>query len=81
MSKILDAEFRKVLYKNLTDAGYGKTEAQKIIGTKYYDALKESVKISLNEMLAKVETNVFDFTFNDIAAQVAELTKLKEIIS
>ena len=36
MGKILDAEFRKDLYKNLVEAGYEKTEAQKIVGKKYY---------------------------------------------
>ena len=81
MAKILDAEFRKTLYKNLTEAGYDKTEAQKIVGAKYYEALKASVKDFLNETISKVETDAFDFTFNDVALQVSELVKLKEIIS
>ena len=54
MGKILDSEFRKELYKNLVEAGYDKTEAQKIVGKKYYVELHDSVKHSLDAVLDKI---------------------------
>jgi hypothetical protein len=81
MEKILDSEFRKVLYKNLTDAGYSKEEAQKIVGRKYYDTLHASVSQTVNDLLASITEEKFDNTlapdFND---KVAELKKLKELL-
>lgn len=81
MEKILDSEFRKVLYKNLTDAGYSKEEAQKIVGRKYYDTLYASVSQAVNDLLASITEERFDDVlapdFND---KVAELKKLKEIL-
>ena len=81
MSKILDAEFRKELYKNLTDAGYSKTEAQKLVGTKYYEALKVNVTEFFKDAIEKVGNDTFDITLTDTALQLAELVKLKDIIS
>lgn len=81
MSKILEAEFRKELYKSLTDAGYDKKEAQKIVGVKYFSALKESAKESVNKLLESIESEKFDFDITAITADISELTKLKEIIS
>lgn len=81
MEKILDSEFRKVLYKNLTDAGYSKEEAQKIVGRKYYDTLYAAVSQGADEFLASIKQEKFDVAlapdFND---KVVELKKLKEIL-
>ena len=46
--KILDSDFRKELYKNLVEAGYEKQEAQKIVGVKYYNALKDKCIMYIN---------------------------------
>lgn len=82
MSKILDSEFRKGLYKSLTDAGYDKNEAQKIVGKKYYEVLHEKVLQGLNEFEVSVVQEKFDVTFaaNEFNEMVAELKKLKEIL-
>ena len=80
--KILDSDFRKELYKNLTEAGYTKAEAQKIVGKKYYEALKEATKESLETLIANVNSDVFDFSSKEtIESNLAELEKLKDIIS
>ena len=81
MSKILEAEFRKELYKSLTEAGYNKEEAQKIVGVKYFSTLKERAKESVNKLLESIESEKFDFDVMTITADINELTKLKEIIS
>ena len=84
--KILETEFRKELYKGLTEAGYTKEEAQKIVGTKYYDALKTDVKDKLGQMNSVVDSE--SFNNDEIAASLSaineafkELSKLKSIIS
>lgn len=82
MGKILEGDFRKELYKNLTEAGYSKVEAQKIVGIKYYDALKANTREYLEAMISKLDGNVFEFSEKDaIEANLGELGKLKEIIS
>ena len=81
MSKILESDFRKELYKNLVDAGYTKQEAQKIVGAKYYDALKNDVKDSIGKLLESVENEKYDFDSTTITIKIGELTKLKDVIS
>jgi transposase len=81
MEKILDSEFRKVLYKNLTDAGYSKEEAQKIVGRKYYDTLYAAVSQTVTDLLASITEERFDDALApDFNNKVAELKKLKEIL-
>ena len=86
MSKILDSEFRKGLYKSLTDAGYDKAEAQKIVGKKYYETLLETVKQSVDGLLSSLVQEKFDVTVGDdyasyINSSVEELKKLKDILN
>ena len=80
MSRILESEFRKELYKNLTEAGYDKKEAQAIIGKKYYETLKNVTREFLSNAIAKIDAETFDFSIKDmdIDANLAELTKMKE---
>ena len=83
--KILDSEFRKGLYKSLTDAGYDKAEAQKIVGKKYYEVLLENVKQSVDSLLTSLVEEKFDVTvsadYGDyINGSVEELKGLKEIL-
>jgi hypothetical protein len=83
MGKILDAEFRKTLYKGLVDAGYEKEEAQKIVGVKYSVALKEDLLKELNIAVAAIESESYDkFTINaeGIMSKVEELKKMKEFL-
>ena len=80
MSKILESEFRKELYKNLTEAGYEKREAQAIVGKKYYEALRGKLKENLSNALDKVEREMYDWTVAElnIDETLAELAKMKE---
>jgi uncharacterized protein YpiB (UPF0302 family) len=80
MSKILESEFRKELYKNLTEAGYEKREAQAIVGKKYYEALRGKLKENLSNALDKVEREMYDWTSAElnIDETLAELAKMKE---
>ena len=82
MSKILENEFRKELYKNLVEAGYEKQEAQKIVGVKYYAELLEDVKHGVDVVLNNLVKEDFSETFDceTINAKIVELRKLKEII-
>ena len=83
MAKILEADFRKELYKNLVDAGYDKAEAQKIIGNKYSVALKESLVSNLNELAKAIQEERYeDFSIDaeHINATIDELKKLKELL-
>ena len=81
MSKILESEFRNGLYKNLVEAGYDKKGAQKIIGTKYYDALKEDTKSIVAKLSESIEKETFDVDVNTISNNIGEHVKLKELIS
>lgn len=82
MSKILDTEFRNGLYKGLIEIGYDKAEAQKIVGAKYYIALKESVNEQIKEIQDKVNNDDVDFTVDPtkINEGLAELKKMKKIL-
>ena len=78
--KILEAEFRKELYKNLVEAGYNKQEAQKIVGTKYFAALKDKVLLGLNTLSDENNNNTFnqiDETF--IAQYNSDIIELKKM--
>ena len=80
MSKILESEFRKELYKSLTEAGYEKKEAQAIVGKKYYSELLEDVKHGVDSVLNSLVKEDFTETFDceTINGKIAELRKLKE---
>lgn len=82
MGKILEKDFRNGLYKSLVEAGYNKDEAQKIIGQKYYGALKEDVVKHLNEAIENVNNDNVAFQVDAVINEsLAELTKLKEILA
>ena len=83
--KILDSEFRKELYKNLVEAGYEKQEAQKIVGVKYYNALKDKMLTLLSSLSSDINGNQFkplseDF-INVYNADIAELQKMSEYLN
>lgn len=83
MEKILLPEFRKELYSNLMDAGYGKEEAQEIVGTKYYSALKIDLKNQLNKLIEDVDNNQFSQSIDTekLNNSLSELKKMQEILS
>ena len=82
MGKILDKDFRNGLYKNLVEAGYNKDEAQKIIGQKYYGALKDDVCKRLNDAIESINNDNVAFQIDvTINESLTELTKLKEILT
>jgi uncharacterized protein YpiB (UPF0302 family) len=80
MSKILESEFRKELYKSLTEAGYEKKEAQAIVGKKYYETLKVKLKEDLSNALDKVDREIYDWSIAElnIDETLSELAKMKE---
>lgn len=83
--KILDSDFRKELYKNLVEAGYEKQEAQKIVGVKYYNALKDKMLTLLSSLSSDINGNQFnplseDF-INGYNADIAELQKMSEYLN
>lgn len=84
MSRILESEFRKELYKNLVDAGYDKQEAQKIVGVKYFNALKESTLSVLRNIYNEVEVNQFNMLTDEFILKfnenINELNKMQEFI-
>ena len=82
--KILDSNFRKELYKNLIEAGYDKAEAQKIVGAKYFNALKENVMNSLTTLVNNTSEDNF-VTLNEewlanYNNDISELVKMKEYV-
>ena len=83
--KILDSEFRKELYKNLVEAGYEKQEAQKIVGVKYYKALKDSLTNMFSMILQNLEHNEIEPLdeplVNDINNSISELKKMSEYLN
>lgn len=83
--KILDGNFRKELYKNLVEIGYEKQEAQKIVGVKYFKALKENLTNMFTMILQNLEHDEIEPLdeplVNDINNSIGELKKMKEYLS
>lgn len=84
--KILDNDFRKGLYKSLVDAGYDKVEAQKIVGVKYFNALKEKVNTTISTISENLANDNFTFVVDetwlkDFNADLLELQKMQAIIN
>ena len=83
--KILDGNFRKELYKNLVEIGYEKQEAQKIVGVKYFKALKESLTNMFNMILQNLEHDEIEPLdeplVNDINNSISELKKMSEYLN
>ena len=83
--KILDSDFRKELYKNLVEAGYEKQEAQKIVGVKYYNALKDKMLTLLSSLSSNINGNQFNPLSEDFInvynADIAELQKMSEYLN
>lgn len=83
--KILDGNFRKELYKNLIEIGYEKQEAQKIVGVKYFQALKESLTNMFTMILQNLEHDEIEPLdeplVNDINNSIAEIKKMKELLN
>ena len=83
--KILDSDFRKELYKNLVEAGYEKQEAQKIVGVKYYNVLKDKMLTLLSSLSSDINGNQFNSLSEDFInaynADIAELQKMSEYLN
>lgn len=80
MGKILEADFRKELYKTLTEAGYEKKEAQAIVGKKYYETLRAKLLKDLTNALDKVDREMYEWSVAElnIDETLSELVKMKE---
>ena len=81
LARVLGVPFAIADATTLTEAGYEKQEAQKIVGVKYFGALKENTKESVNKLMESIDSEKFDFDAMAIVANINELSKLKEIIS
>jgi hypothetical protein len=83
MSKILEKDFRNDLYKNLCEAGYDKTEAQKIISVKYREALKVMLIDKLKAQIVNIENDKEELliTVDELNNGLTELQKLKEFFN
>jgi hypothetical protein len=82
MCKILDANFRKELYKSLKDAGYDNVEAQKIVGTKYYTSLKDKTLTAIDEIQRNLMNDSFtDINFLEIENDFKELSKMNAFLN
>lgn len=83
MCKILDSKFRNDLYKNLTEAGYDKTEAQRIVGVKYFTALKEDILQKVDNVKKLIENNEFgtEFDCSVIGNGLSELNKMDAFLN
>lgn len=83
--KILEADFRQDLYKNLVDAGYEKNEAKKIVGIKYADALKTKVSSYFSTIQTEHENNVYNALSEEwlktVNADIEELNKMISYVS
>ena len=80
MSKILEKDFRNELYKNLTEAGYDKKEAQAIIGKKYYETLKTDLIDRMKKQIANIESDNSELLLSadEYNNALSELEKMKE---
>ena len=82
--KILDGEFRKSLYKNLVEIGYEKDDAQRIVGVKYFDALKAKVLEDISTMMGLVQENKFteiSASSEQRALDLEELIKMNDYLN
>lgn len=83
--KILEGEFRKKLYKDLIEAGYEKEEAQKIVGVKYFKALKDKMLTVLSSLSTDINGNHFQPLSEELVnvynADIAELQKMSEYLN
>jgi hypothetical protein len=84
MAKILESDFRNNLYKSLIEAGYSKSEAQRIVGVKYFEGLKTEINVKLTNVVSEVNNDNFDVNVEEVCGSVSfmisELKKLSEII-
>ena len=82
MSKILNKDFRKELYKNLVDGGYSKEESTKIVSIKYHEELKAKVLNNLQNQIQEIEKNNYSLVINldEIVNDLSELNKLSDFI-
>lgn len=87
MSKILDTEFRKDLYKSLVEAGYEKGEAQHIVGVKYFSALKYKVTATIESLKELVINDNYALleevmpSIGELSTELAELEKMDKIVN
>jgi hypothetical protein len=82
MCKILEANFRKELYKSLKDAGYDNVEAQKIVGTKYYTSLKDKTLTAIDEIQRNLMNDSFtDINFSEMENDFKELSKMNAFLN
>lgn len=82
--KILDNEFRKSLYKNLVEIGYDKDEAQRIVGVKYFEALKNKITDDSNLIIQSINENKFEELTSLVQQRgedVEELIKINKFLN
>jgi hypothetical protein len=81
--KILDAEFRKKLFKDLLEAGFEKDEAQEMLYKKLYETLKGETLLLLDGLVKQVENDNIPESFDGkkVNEYLTDMRKAQEILS
>lgn len=81
--KILDAEFRKKLFKDLLEAGFEKDEAQGVLYQKLYETLKGETLLLLDDLVKQVENDSIPESFDGekINEYLTDMKKAQEVLS
>ena len=81
--KILDAEFRKKLFKDLLEAGFEKDEAQGVLYQKLYETLKGEMLLLLDDLVKQVENDSVPESFDGekINEYLTDMKKTQEVLS
>lgn len=81
--KILDAEFRKKLFKDLLEAGFEKEEAQDMLYQKLYDTLKSETLLLLDDLVKQVENDSVPESFDGekVNQYLTDMRKAQEVLS
>jgi hypothetical protein len=81
--KILDAEFRKKLFKDLLEAGFEKDEAQNMLYQKLYETLKGETLLLLDDIVKQVENDNIPVSFDGerVNGYLTDMRKAQEVLS
>ena len=81
--KILDAEFRKKLFKDLLEAGFEKDEAQGVLYQKLYETLKSETLLLLDDLVKQVENDSVPESFDGekVNQYLTDMRKAQEVLS
>ena len=81
-NKIIDSEFRKKLFKDLIDAGFGKEESQLLLYRKLYDTLKDMSLDLIQGMYDAVNNDEIPLSFDitELNGYLSDMVKAQEVL-